>query len=280
MNRRWLQLLLVTLCVQVRAEIPRASDSLPDAQQLKERVIATERASAAERERYSCYVQEQFDKLNDHGGLEHRQSKTSQSFYVNGQQIDHLLKKDEKPLSASAEKKEQERVAKEIKKYSDPKQVRKAEDESEKQFEMVLRALRYTNGHRDSRNGRSTVVYELSGDPNFHPHSLQERFVKALVGRIWIDERSGEVVEIRVRTDHDVKIAGGLFANVHKGFEFHLLQERQPDGVWITNLAEGTGDARAALFFHPRFRFKQTMTNCRLYSVDATTGSMKLKDAQ
>ena len=77
-----------------------------------------------------------------------------------------------------------------------------------------------------------------------------------------------------------MKIAGGLFANVHKGFEFHLLQERQPDGVWITNLAEGTGDARAALFFHPRFRFKQTMANCRLYSVDATTGSMKLKDVQ
>ena len=273
-------MLAVLVSVPIRAEAPDSSNPLPDAQQLKERVIATERASAAERERYSCYVQEQFDKLNDHGGLEHRQSKTSQSFYVNGQQIDHLLKKDEKPLSASAEKKEQERVAKEIKKYSDPKQVRKAEDESEKQFEMVLRALRYTNGHRDSRNGRSTVVYELSGDPNFHPHSLQERFVKALVGRIWIDEKSGEVVEIRVRTDHDVKIAGGLFANVHKGFEFHLLQERQPDGVWITNLAEGTGDARAALFFHPRFRFKQTMTNCRLYSVDATTGSMKLKDAQ
>jgi hypothetical protein len=158
--------------------------------------------------------------------------------------------------------------------------VRKAEDESEKQFAMVLRALRYTNGRRESRNGRSTIIYELSGDPDFHPHNLQERFVKALVGRIWIDEESGEVVEIQVRTDRDVKIAGGLLANVHKGFEFHLLQERQPDGVWIASLVEGTGDARAALFFHPRIRFKQTTTDCLLYSVDANTGSMKVKGAQ
>lgn len=280
MNRRWLQLLLVVLCVPVRAEAPNANGPLPDPEQLKQRVIATERASAAERERYSCYVQNQFDKLNDHGGLKHRQSKTSQAFYVNGQQIERLLKKDGKPLCASEEKKEQERVAKEIKKYSDSKQARKAEDESEKQLEMVLRALRYTNRRRESRDGRSTVVYDLSGDPNFHPHNLRERFVKALVGRIWIDEKTGEVVEMRVKTDHDVKIAGGLLANVHKGFEFHLLQQRQPDGVWITSLLEGTGDARAALFFHPRVRFKQTTTNCRLYSVDATTGSVKLKGEQ
>jgi hypothetical protein len=278
MNRGLLCLLAILVGIPIRAEAPNSSNPLPEPEQLKQRVIATEKASAAERERYSCYVQDQLDKLNSHGGIAYRQSKTSESFYVNGQQIDHLLKKDGKPLSASAEKKEQERVAKEIKKYSDPKQVQKAEDESEKQFEMVLRALRYTNGSRESRNGRSTVVYELSGDPDFHPHNIQERFVKALVGTIWIDEKSGEVVEIRVRTDHDVKIAGGLFANVHKGFEFHLLQERQPDGVWITNLAEGTGDARAALFFHPRFRFKETTTNCRLYSVDATSGSIQLKD--
>jgi hypothetical protein len=280
MNRGLFYLALVAFCVHIHAEVPNASDPLPQPEQLKQRVIATEKASAAERERYSCYVQEQLDRLNGDGGLEHRQSKASESFYVNGQQIDHLLKKDGKPLGGSAEKKEQERVAKEIKKYSDPKQVRKAVDESEKQFEMVLRALRYTNGRRESRYGRSTVTYELSGDPSFHPHSLQERFVKALAGRIWIDEKSGEVVELHVKTDRDVKIAGGVFANVHKGFEFHLLQERQPDGVWITNLVEGTGDARAALFFHPRFRFKETTANCRLYSVDATTGSMKVKDAQ
>lgn len=280
MNRGLLPLLLVMLCVQVHAEVPKESDPLPQPKELKQRVIATEKASAKERERYSCYVQDQLEKLNAHGEVKDRESKTSQSFYVNGQEIDHLLKNDGKPLSASAEKKEQQRVAKEIKKYSDPKQVRKAEDESEKQFEMVLRALRYSNGHREFRNGRSTIIYELSGDPDFHPNNLQERFVKALVGRIWIDERSGEVVEMRVRTDHDVKIGGGLLANVHKGFEFHLVQERQPDGVWIANLVEGTGDARAALFFHPRFRFKELTTDYRLYSVDATTGSMKLKDAQ
>jgi hypothetical protein len=60
-------------------------------------------------------------------------------------------------------------------------------------------------------------------------------------------------------------------ANLHKGFQLHIEQTRQPDGVWLTSLIEGTGDARAALFLHPRFRFKQVTSHCRLYSVDATS---------
>jgi hypothetical protein len=43
----------------------------------------------------------------------------------------------------------------------------------------------------------------------------------------------------------------------------------RPDGVWLTDLAEGSGDARAALFLHPYFRFKETTGDCHLYSATA-----------
>ena len=44
----------------------------------------------------------------------------------------------------------------------------------------------------------------------------------------------------------------------------------QPDGVLLTDLVEGSGDARAALFLHPYFRFKETTDNCHLYTATAT----------
>lgn len=71
-----------------------------------------------------------------------------------------------------------------------------------------------------------------------------------------------------MQTDHDVKIAGGLIATVHKGFQLHILQQRETGNVWLTKSVDGSGDARAALFMHPRFQFKEELSGCRLFSVD------------
>jgi hypothetical protein len=97
---------------------------------------------------------------------------------------------------------------------------------------------------------------------------VEERFAQALTGRIWMDEESGTPQELQVETVRDVKIGGGLLANVHKGFRAHLIQQRQPDGVWLTQMVEGSGDMKAALFLHPRFRFREDLEKCHLFSVD------------
>jgi hypothetical protein len=222
-------------------------------------------------------VSEETDELDKSGGVKQRATKEFEQFYLNGQEIHHLLKKNGVPLSGHDVQKEQERVSKDVKKFSDPKEVKKQEDREQKQLESFLHALRYLDGHRETRDGRSTVFYNLRGDPNFNPSNLEEKFAKALTGQIWVDEQTGELVELQVHTDKDVTIAGGLLASLHKGFRLHIEQIRQPDDVWLTSLIEGTGDARAALFFHPRFRFKQVTSHCRLYSVEATSQPGKAK---
>jgi hypothetical protein len=260
---------------QGRAEAPPANAPLPGAEEIKQRVIANEKKSAQQKERYLCIVKEEMDELQSSGQIKRRETKESEEFYLNGQEIDHLLVKNGKPLKGHEADKEQDRVSKEVKKFSDPKQVKKVEDRQQKEIDLFLKALRYTNGHRETRNGRSTVVYDMSGDPAFHASNIEQRFAKAIAGRIWVDEETGELLEMRVHTDRDVKLAGGLLANLHKGFQLHVDQARQPDGVWLTSLVEGTGDARAGLFFHPRFQFKQTTGQCRLYSVDAAGQTAK-----
>jgi hypothetical protein len=89
-------------------------------------------------------------------------------------------------------------------------------------------------------------------------------------GAIRLDEASGQIIELNVRSDRDVKIGGGLVASLHKGFWFHLHQSPHSDGVWLVDQVEGSGDARAALFFHPYFHFRLTEGNCHLYGVSTT----------
>ena len=242
---------------------------LPDPGQLKQRAIANMKKSEEALERYSCIVREQNDELDGDGQVKKHESRRMERFFVNGVQINHVLARNGKELTGEDAKKEQERVDKEVKKYSDPKEVSKRQDRAEKQFDMFLRAQRFTNGRRETRNGRSTVVYDLTGDPGFHPRNLEERFAQAVTGRLWMDEEAGTPVELRIGTTRDVKIGGGLLANLHKGFALHLTQQHQPEGVWLTKSVDGNGDVRAGLFFHPRFRFKEELESCRLFSVES-----------
>ena len=242
---------------------------LPNAAELKERTLASMQRSQAALERYSCTVRGSYDELSDDGSVKKHSTRRSDRFYVNGIQIDHVIARNGKDLTGADAKKEQEKTDGEVRKYTDPKEVEKRRDKRERQTEMFLRAQHLINGRRESRWGYNTIAFELSGDPKFHPRNLEERVAHAMGGRIWIDEESGTPVELQIRTDRDVKIGGGLVATLHKGFELKFFERRQADGVWLEKSAEGNGDARAALFFHPRFRFKEDVENCRLFSVDS-----------
>lgn len=258
-------LLLISLSVVLSGETQKP---LPDTNQLRKRSRASLLQSEKDLEKYSCTVLQKTQELNDDKSVKKERSTLKERFYVNGIQLEHILARNGVLLKGRDARKEQEHVDNDVKRFSDPKQALGEIDRSEKQEDLFLRALRFTNGHRESRFNRSIVAYDLSGDPAFHPHKLEEKFAEAVVGRIWVDEETGQPLEIQFRTDKDVKIAGGLFANLHKGFQLHIVRQRQPDGVWMTKSVDGSGDARAALFFHPRFRFSEDVSKCHLFSVD------------
>ncbi|HTU51658.1 MAG TPA: hypothetical protein VMF56_13775 [Acidobacteriaceae bacterium] len=250
--------------------------ALPSAAELKDRVLKNLKQSEAEQERYICKTIREEDDTDKNGNVKQRHIRQYDMFFVNGQEIDELTGKDGKTLSVDQKNKEMERVQKEIKKDSDAKYIAKQDAQDDKQLDMLLRMLRYTNGHRVDRGGRSTLAYDLSGDPSVHPKGVEETFLHDMSGTIEVDERTGELVDLNARLDHDVKIGGGLLADLHKGFWLHVRQQRYPDGVWLPELVEGNGDARAALFFHPYFKFKQTMDGCALTSVTTSQGASSI----
>jgi len=247
---------------------PDVPSSVPSGREIKQRVIRSFRLSEDARENYSCTVREQADELNADGSVKRHRSKLKEQFYVNHIQIERTIARDGQELDAGDAKKEQQRVEKEVKKYSDKQEAEKQQAHNEKQADMFLRALAFSNGRRQERNGRSTLLYDLAGDPDFHPRKLEERFAAALTGYIFVDEESGTPVEMRFETVRDVKIGAGILANLHRGFWLQLSQQRQPDGVWITKRVAGSGDARAALFMRARFRFQEELEKCHLFSVE------------
>jgi hypothetical protein len=255
---------------------PASDAPLPKLEELRQRAIESQRRNVAAQENYSCRLRSTETETDKNGRVKQTKVQEEEEFYVNGHPISRLIAKDGKPISAGEEHKEDERTRKEVEKWTDAKNVEKHEREEQKQMDYILRTVRLSNERRVEANGRSGIALDVVGDPKAPTHDVSEKFLQAMEGQIVLDEATGQMAELDIRTVRDVKIGLGL-ANLHKGFGLHIKQSPRPDGAWLMDLVEGNGDARAALFMHPYFRFQQVRTECHLYQVDVKTADAKVK---
>lgn len=242
---------------------------LPDPMQLLNRALANEKKMQAEQERYECRLTDWSAETDKNGKIKKQDTEVKEQFFVNGQQIERTLQKNGKDLTPAETRKEDERVMKETVKYSDKARAEKQAAKDNQQTTDMLSAMMLQHGRRERTNGRSVLEYDIVPNPHFQAKNLAQRFATVMQGTVSIDEETGEIIDANIRSTADLKIAGGVIASLHKGFWLHLHQTAQADGVWLTDLAEGTGDARAALFFHPYFRFRETTGDCHLYNATA-----------
>jgi hypothetical protein len=242
---------------------------LPNASQLLQRAIANERKLAAERERYECRITDQTVETDSKGNTKKDTTVVSDLFYVNGIPIERTLEKNGKDLSADEARKQDEHVMKETLKYSNQATAQREEDKQIEELEDFMEAMMLANGHREKVNGGNVLVYDIVPNPHFEAKNINQRLARVMQGKVTLDEATGELIDINVKSVADLKIAGGVIVNLHKGLWLHIRNRPQADGVWLTDVAEGSGDARAALFFHPYFRFKETTDSCHLYTATA-----------
>lgn len=250
-----------------------ASAPLPNASEILARALANQRKLSAERERYDCRVTSRVTETDSRGNTKKDSTEVSDLFFVHGIPVERTVEKNGKALTPGETKKEDERVMKETLKYSNEANAQKQENKLDQELEDFLEAMMLANGRRANVNGRAVLFYDIVPNPRFAARNLNQRLAQVMLGKLSIDSQTGEPIDIDVKTVQDLKIGGGLLANVHKGLWVHIHNQPQADGVWLNELAEGSGDARAALFLHPYFRFKETTDNCRLYTATAVEAS-------
>lgn len=235
-----------------------------------QRALANEKKLADEQERYECRVTTDGTETDKNGKVKKDDLEVKEQFYVNGVQVERTLSKNGKDLTPDQTRKEDQRVMKETVKYSNKATAAKESAKQDQQAQDMMAAMMLTHGHRRIVNGRSALFYDIVPNPKFQHKNMNQRFAAVMQGTMSLDEQSGEVIDLNIRSVKDLKIAGGVVATLNKGFWLHLHNHPEADGVWLTNLTEGSGDARALLFMHPYFRFKEVTDNCHLYTTSAT----------
>jgi hypothetical protein len=198
-------------------------------------------------------------------------------FWLRGVQVHRLVRKDGKDLDAEEQRKESERIDKDVAKALERKRKADAEgketDSQGREEVTVSRFLElgtFSHPRRESLNGRSTIVIEYAGNPNVKTRNRMESVIRDLAGTIWIDEQDRAIARVEGRFADSFKIGAGLVMSIHKGTTFSMQQIKVNNEVWLPSRIEAKGAARVMLLFHFDGSLLVTDSNYRKFKATST----------
>ena len=220
------------------------------------RVVADKDLENDKRQRDYTYIERQVSHtLDGKGNIKSTEIKTYEVLEVYGEQVERLIARDDKPLSAKDAAKEEEKIQKIIDKRKNESDAdrRKREEKEQKEREddrkftkEVADAYNFTLVGTETVSGRTSWIIDAEPRPGFQPQSKEAKFLPHFRGRVWIDQGDLQLAKMDVECLDTV--SWGLFlARFHKGSRFTLLQTRVNDEVWLPRQLAVKADVRLAL---------------------------------
>ncbi len=266
---------------------------LPDLKTLFKEIDDNQKAIDKIKENYAGTETEEETEYDGNGKVKKRETRESTFFYLDGDEITTLVKKDGKPLSEKEREKENESVRKRIEEHQKRQAKKEAKEEKAKEqgkdeskdkdepgIEVFLRACQFVNPRRERFRGQDVLVFDFEPNPEFKPHTLAEKIVQKLAGVVWIDEKAHDVARLEAYFVSDARIAGGLLANVQKGTSFVFEQAFINNEVWLPTYMEGHLGARVLLVKGFKISFVTRYSDYKKFNVQTLSTIAKPKAAE
>lgn len=271
-------------------DFPRKSQvQLPDLKAVFKEIRDNQKAVDKIKENYAGTRDEEETEYDNSGKVKSTDNKEYTFFYMDGEEVSTLIKKDGKPLSDDEQKKENEKARKEIE-NAQKRQAKKDAKETKaeqqrKEDENVgigtfLRTCQITNPRRERFRGQDVLVFDFEPNPEYKPHGMIENLVHTLAGVMWVDEKAHRIVRLEGYFVGDVRIMGGVLANLQKGTSFIFEQAFINNEVWLPTYAEIHIGARVLLFKGLKVNVITHYSDYKKFNIDTlhTVGSPKQQE--
>jgi hypothetical protein len=234
----------------------KSQAQLPDLKALFKEIDANQKAIDKIKENYSGSRTEEEMEYDNAGKEKNREINEYTFFYMNGEEISTLVKKNGKALTEAEQDKENEKVRKRIEEAQKRQANKEAKEEKAKEqgkqdedvgIETFLRVSQFVNPRRERFRGQDVLVFDFEPNPEYRPHGMIEGLVGKLAGVVWIDENAHDVVRLEAYFVNDFRIAGGLLANLQKGTSFIFEQSYVNNEVWLPTYEEAHVGVRLLL---------------------------------
>jgi hypothetical protein len=204
---------------------------------------------------YTYIQREEEHKLDGKDQVKSSESRTFEVMVLYQEQVRKLIARDDKPLSQSDARKEEEKIQKIIEKRRDEsdddrrKRVEKRDKEQERGRQFVKEIADAYNFHfvgEEDLDGRKSQVIDAEPRPGYEPHMKDAKFLPKFRFRVWLDEAEKQWVKLDIQCIDTVSV--GLFlVRLHKGSNIQIEQVRVNDEVWLPKHVALKLDARLAL---------------------------------
>src|SRR5579863_2530037 len=242
-------------------DFPKKSQvQLPDLKALFKEVDDNQKAIDKIRENYAGTRDEEETEYDKTGKVTKHETHEYSFFYLDGDEISTLTKKDGKPLSDEEQKKENEKTQKAIEEIQKNKAKKDAKEEKQKEegkdkdkededvgIEPFLRASQFVNPRRERFRGQDVLVFDFEPNPEYKARNMVEKVIQKLAGVIWIDEKAHDVARLEAYFVGDMRVGGGLVANLQKGTSFVFEQAYVNNEVWLPTYEEAHVGVRVFL---------------------------------
>src|SRR6202049_1117825 len=208
------------------------------------------------RQRDYTYIQREDEhKLDGKGQVKSSESRTYEIMVLYAKQVRKLIARDDKPLSDSDAKKEDEKVQKIIEKGKNESESdrrkrlekqTKDREEARQFVKEIADAYNFRFAGEENLDGRETVVIDGDPRPGYEPHMKDAKFLPKFRFRVWLDRTEKQWVKLDIQCIDTVSV--GLFlVRLHKGSNIQIEQVRVNDEVWLPRQVSLKLDARVAL---------------------------------
>lgn len=253
---------------------PLSAEQIRD---LIQRAAANDIENDKKQRNYTFIERDVENNLDSNGRTKSTEIKTYEVLNIYGEQVQKLIEKDDKPISAKDAAKEDEKIQKIIRKRSnesDKDREKRAEKEAKereegKQFEReVADAYNFTLQGTELVSGRDAWVISAEPRPGFVPHMKYANYLSKFRGRVWIDKADVQMSKMEIEALDTV--SWGLFlARFHKGSHFMIEQTRINDEVWLPRELAFKVDLRLALLKNFRVEAEQTFRDYKKFRTDS-----------
>ncbi|HEY7405516.1 MAG TPA: hypothetical protein VIB39_18460 [Candidatus Angelobacter sp.] len=249
-----------------------------DPKEIVRRAVEVDHHNFEKVQKYTFTQHEVTKELDKHGNAKSTEIKTYDLNFYFGEFYSRLVQKDDKPLSESDQKKEDEKLdkflSKRRKESEEDREKRAAKDRKEREegratFRDLLNAYDFRIVGEERIDGADTWVIEGTPRKDFKPTQPHADMFKKIKGRIWVEKKDYNWVKVEAEAFDTISFGLFLF-RIHPGSRFTLENQHINNELWAIKRLYINGGARIALLKNAAIEQEDTFSNYKKFSTSIT----------
>jgi hypothetical protein len=235
------------------------------------------------RKDYTYKVLTEQRNLDKSGQVTKTESRTEEVLILYGRAYERLIARDGRPLSESQERKEREKMDKEIArraKESPGQKEKRAREEAKalRQQEEILRevagAFDFTLAGEETLDGFRAWVIQAEPKPGYRPRSRETRILPNVRAKLWITQDDYRWVKIDAEVIRSIRF-GVVLARLNPGTTLTFEQQRVQGEIWMPRQADFRLSARLGLVKPFNAKVRMDFFDYRKFTSDSRVVSVE-----